>query len=46
MKKIVTAWAKMVAVFGIMAVSSWALYMDNLCEYCRCFAFDGKVIKD
>ena len=28
MKKVVTALAKMVAVFGIMAVSSWALYME------------------
>ena len=28
MKKVITALAKMVAVFGIMAVSSWALYME------------------
>ena len=28
MKKVMTALAKMVAVFGIMAVSSWALYME------------------
>ena len=28
MKKVMTALAKMAAVFGIMAVSSWALYME------------------
>ncbi len=28
MKKVMTALAKMVAVFGIMAVSSFALYME------------------
>ena len=28
MQKVMTALAKMVAVFGIMAVSSWALYME------------------
>lgn len=28
MKKVMTALAKMVAVFGIMAVSSLALYME------------------
>ena len=28
MKKVMTALAKMVVVFGIMAVSSWALYME------------------
>lgn len=28
MKKVITALAKMAAVFGIMAVSSFALYME------------------
>ncbi len=28
MKKVMTALAKMFAIFGIMAVSSWALYME------------------
>jgi len=28
MKKVMTALAKIAAVFGIMAVSSWALYME------------------
>ena len=28
MKKVITALAKMVTVFGIMAVSSFALYME------------------
>ncbi len=28
MKKVMTALAKMFAVFGIIAISSWALYME------------------
>jgi len=28
MKKVMTALAKIFAVFGIIAISSWALYME------------------